>query len=197
MSYFCRIGKLIIEGKANASVRAFKFTSTNIWGIGREPFQSYWMKYGLASEPKAILKHEEEARNVVSTSGLWVNPKYPFLACPRDGLVDESGLLEIKSLKIFKDHTVEKLTGYPNELPKEMINRQCFYVKDGKCILKKNHDYYYQVQMQLLVTEKEFCDFVLYAENGPVSVQRIEQDEHFIQEILKLLTSFWKRVIAL
>ena len=192
----CRIGKLIVEGKANASVRAFKFISTNIWGIEREPFQSYWMKYGLESEPKAILKYEEQTRNVFSTSGLWVNPKYPFLACSPDGLVDESGLLEIKSLKIFKDSTVERITGNPNELPKEMINGQCFYVKDGKCILKRNHDYYYQVQMQLLVTEREFCDFVLYAENGPVSVQRIERDEHLIQEILKLLTAFWKRVIA-
>ena len=192
----CRIGKLIVEGKANASVRAFKFISTNIWGIDPEPFQSYWMKYGLESEPKAILKYEEQTRNVVSTSGLWVNSKYPFLACSPDGLVDESGLLEIKSLKIFKDNTVERITGNPNELPKEMINRQCFHVKDEKCILKKNHDYYYQVQMQLLVTEREFCDFALYAENGPVSVQRIKRDEHLIQEILKLLTAFWKRVIA-
>ena len=50
--------------------------------------------------------------------------------------------------------------------------------------------------MQLLVTEREFCDFVLYAENGPVSVQRIERGEHLILEILKLLTAFWKRVIA-
>ena len=63
----CRIGKLIVEGKANASVRAFKFISTNIWGIDREPFQSYWMKYGLESEPNAILKFEEQTRNVVST----------------------------------------------------------------------------------------------------------------------------------
>ena len=50
--------------------------------------------------------------------------------------------------------------------------------------------------MQLLMTEREFCDFVLYAENAPVSVQRIERDEHIILEILKLLKAFWKRVIA-
>ena len=46
------------------------------------------------------------------------------------------------------------------------------------------------------MTEREFCNFLLYAENGLVSVQRIEQDEHLILEILKLLTAFWKRVIA-
>ena len=50
--------------------------------------------------------------------------------------------------------------------------------------------------MQLLMTEREFCDFVLYAENGPVLVLRIERYEHLILEILKLLTAFWKRVIA-
>ena len=68
----CRIGK------PNASVKAFKFISNNIWGIDREPFQSFWMKYGLECEPKAISKYEEQTGSVVSTSGLWVNPKYPF-----------------------------------------------------------------------------------------------------------------------
>ena len=74
----CRIGKLTVQGKPNASVRAFKFISANIWGIDHEPFQSYWMKYGLKCEPKAISKYEEQTGSVVSTSGLWVNLKYPF-----------------------------------------------------------------------------------------------------------------------
>ena len=50
--------------------------------------------------------------------------------------------------------------------------------------------------MQLLVTEKEICDFILYAENGPVSIERIYRDEHRIADILKCFTSFWTRVIA-
>ena len=50
----CRIGKLIVQGKPDASVSAFKFISANIWGIDREPFQPFWMKYGLDCEPKAI-----------------------------------------------------------------------------------------------------------------------------------------------
>ena len=55
----CRMGKLIVQGKPNAGVIAFKFILANIWGIDREPFQSYWMKYGLECEPKAISKYEE------------------------------------------------------------------------------------------------------------------------------------------
>ena len=50
--------------------------------------------------------------------------------------------------------------------------------------------------MQLLVTERIFCDFVLYAENGPASIERIYQNEHVINEIIKCLTALWKRVVA-
>ena len=49
--------------------------------------------------------------------------------------------------------------------------------------------------MQFLVTERKYCDFILYAENRPFSVGRIELDEQLIKEILQLLTTFWKRVI--
>ena len=62
--------------------------------------------------------------------------------------------------------------------------------------LKKSHDYYYQIQCQLLVTEREFCDFVLYAKDGPISVQRIYRDQQLICDILLKLSALWKRVIA-
>ena len=48
----------------------------------------------------------------------------------------------------------------------------------------------------LLVTERIFCDFVLYAENGPVSIEKIYQNKHVINEIIKCLTALWKRVVA-
>ena len=49
--------------------------------------------------------------------------------------------------------------------------------------------------MQFLVTERKYFDFILYAENRPFPVERIELDEQLIKEILQLLTTFWKRVI--
>ena len=47
-----------------------------------------------------------------------------------------------------------------------------------------------------MVTEKTFCDFVLYAKNGPVLVERIYRGEPLIADILRTLSGFWKRVIA-
>ena len=93
-----RIGRLIRSEAPNAAVRAFKFIRTNIWKIDIVPIQTYWMKYGLECEPKAIDKYEEQTKTTVCDSGLWVNPKYPFIGCSPDGLVREDGTIEIKSI---------------------------------------------------------------------------------------------------
>ena len=150
------------------------------------------MKYGLECEPKAIDKYEEQTKTTVCDSGLWVNLKYPFLGCSPDGLVGEDGIIEIKSLKIFKHQSIEDITS-PNHslVPKDVMNRQCFKITDGTLELKHGHDYYYQIQPQLLVTERKYSDFVLF-----VSIERIFRDEFVIADIIKFLTSFWIRVIA-
>ena len=148
-----RIGRLITSEAPNAAVRVSKFIRTNIWKIDIVPIQTYWMKYGFECEPKAIDKYEEQTKTTVCDSGLWVNPKYPFLGCSPDGLLGKDGIIEIKFLKIITS---------PNQslVPKDVINRQCFKITDGTLELKHGHDYYYQMQLQLLVTERKYCDFV-------------------------------------
>ena len=110
---------------------------------------------------KATLKYEDQTKSDVCASGLWVNPKYPFMGCSPDGLVGDDGLIEMKSLKIFKNDSVEKVIENWDNLPKDTKKIQCFAVENGKCMLKSSHDYFYQIQMQLLVTERNFCDFIL------------------------------------
>ena len=145
----------------------------------------------LECEPKAIDKYEEQTKTTVCDSELWVNPKYPFLGCSPDGLVGEDGIIEIKSLKTFKHQSIEDITS-PNQssVPKDVINRQCFKITDRTLELKHGHDYYYQIQLQLLVTERKYCEFVLFAENGPVSIERIFRDEFVIADIVNFLLLF-------
>ena len=192
-----RAGKKVQEGSNNASALSNKYIASNIWNTNGDKPQSYWMKYGLESEADAISKYETQTKQHVTPSGLWVNPKFPFLACSPDGLLGQDGLVEIKSLKLFKEHSIDAVCNDRKTLiSKDVINRQCFSIKDNKSTLKQSHSYYYQIQMQLLVTERTFCDFVLYAKNGPVSIERIYGDDNFITEMLSVLTLFWKRVVA-
>ena len=168
-----KVGKLIIDAEPNAASEAYKFISKDIWGVDVMPFQSHWMLYGLQSEAKAILKFENETLHKVRSTGLWVNPKFPFLPCSPDGLVGDDTVIEIKSLKIFEQNTIETVTCSNTPVPTDVLRKQCFQVQDGKCVLKRNHSYYYQCQHILLTTERKFCKFILHAKNGPDSVEKI------------------------
>ena len=48
-----------------------------------------------------------------------------------------------------------------------------------------SHSYYYQIQMQLLVTEGQFCDFSLFAKDGPPSIERIFRDSRHRNNIME------------
>ena len=113
------------------------------------------MRYGLESEPKAIVKYKIATKTRVSSTGFWVNPEFPFLGCSSDGLVGNDTVVEIKALKIFKQYRVETVTYKNSSVPKNVLGRQCFKVEDGKCVLKHTHAYYYQCQHILLVKGKK------------------------------------------
>ncbi|PFX15417.1 hypothetical protein AWC38_SpisGene20362 [Stylophora pistillata] len=50
-----KVGKLVSESQPNAAIEANKFIANQIWGLASDHFQTYWMRYGLESEPKAIV----------------------------------------------------------------------------------------------------------------------------------------------
>ena len=58
----------------------------------------------------------------------------PFLACLSDCLVSDNTVIEIRSLKNLKQYSEQTVTLPTNPVPKEVLSRQCFSVKDAKCI---------------------------------------------------------------
>lgn len=82
------------------------------------------------------------------------------------------------------------------KIASEILNRQCFKIIDGKLILGESHVYYYQVQLLLLVTDSDFCDFVSHSPKGPPSVQRIQRDENLMKRLQHSLSAFWHKVLA-
>ena len=74
------------------------------------------------------------------------------------------------------------------------VKQQCFVVENKKLVLKRTHSYFYQIQLQLLVTEARFCDFVFYSAKGPVSIERIYPDSKLQTRIVESTRSFWQKV---
>ena len=62
--------------------------------------------------------------------------------------------------------------------------------------LKHSHPYFCQVQGQMVITEREWCDFVIYTEKG-INIERIWYDPEFWNNsLLPKLVSFYDHCLG-
>ena len=121
-------------------------------------------------------------------AGLTVNPKYPHLGASPDGVVScvccGSGLLEIKCPYKHRE-----------EHPLEVVDPDfCLHRSDDEVVLKRNHDYFIQVQGQMAVCEEEYSDFVCWTTKG-LHVERIEYSPSIFVQIKPSLDLFFKNTV--
>ena len=159
----------------------------------RQQLSAPALRWGLDNEDnakgaycKAIKDDHDDF--VVHSTGLHVNPLYPHLGASPDGLVSCSccgeGLLGLKCPYSICDEDPTRV---------QKIN---FYLKPcaGSLKLVRSHNYYYQVQGQLLVCNLRYCDFVCWTPKG-VHIKRIERDDDFCQDMQVKLSAFFVKVI--
>ncbi len=91
--------------------------------------------------------------------GLQINPQYPHLAASPDGLVScdccGNGVIEIKCPYCFKEN-------FPDEGSSCAHKRLfCMEKVNGKYSLKRQHPYFFHIQVQMLVSKRQYADFVV------------------------------------
>ncbi len=138
----------------------YKVAFERLTNTSPESFTNEYMQRGTELEPEARAWYEFEKNVEVIKAGFF---EYnDWIGASPDGLVGEDGLLEIKGPKYstMMDYLIKK------ELPKT---------------------YYYQVHGQLLVTDRQWCDFLAYHPSLPKFVLRVERDKKIDDEILDKL----------
>ncbi|CAC5420379.1 unnamed protein product [Mytilus coruscus] len=193
------------------NMKRFKaFIRTSIWGINQ--YRSPDMLYGVENEDQAMSDYTSfmtlPTPNIeVEKTGFWVNNLWPEIGCNPDGLVTDPvevhkhGLLEIKCLKIFREVAPKDLFGKldKKEVKRSDLYSSCFGIpqSDNTSLeLKTSHIYYFQIQFQMAITGRNWCDFVLWSPVGPPNVERIRRDEQLIKSMLGNVTTLWYEVIA-
>ena len=110
-------------------------------------------------------------------SGFVIHPEHNFIGASPDGLVSCSccgeGIIEIKCPYSKKDTSIE-----------EALLDKKFYLRevDGEIKLSKEHSYCYQVQAQLFVTKKRYCDFICFV-GGTLCMDRIFPDDTILKNL--------------
>ncbi|XP_054760455.2 uncharacterized protein LOC129266641 [Lytechinus pictus] len=178
---------LNIEPKSDSLIK--KITGQD----SSEKFDLPSLKYGKELEPEAREKYAKQQRShhaglIVQEGGLFVDQDKVFLAASPDGLVSceccGKGLVEIKC-PFSIAHTAPSV---------ENIS----YMRDtsdGPPSLQKNHPYYSQVQFQMGIIKRSWCDFFIYTRHGSMT-SRISFDEERWQGLVQNAEVVFKTEIA-
>ena len=170
--------------------------------IQPKSFSTTATRYGIDSEQDAVKAYttymhcHSHPELVVSPSGFLIDTAHSFLGASPDGAVyDPSnvqqpfGFLEVKC-----PYSVRELS------PIEACAAAGFFSEvdttTGVLKLKEKHQYYAQVQGQMGVGQRPWCDFVIYTMKG-LSVQCIPFNSSFwTDKLLPKLVSFYDNCIA-
>ena len=144
-----------------------------------EGFTSSAMAWGIENEENAVAWYELETGNVVERVGFCLHDDYDMIGCSPDGFIGSEGLIEIKCPN-SKTHIEYMLEGIPK-------------------------DYFSQVQFQMLVTGRFWCDFVSFDPRMPIEdrgyIERVDACKQTqlelmdgALEVLELINKYTKKL---
>lgn len=149
--------------------------------------------YGCEHEKNAIkdfstFMAKTHKHFIVAKVGLCINPKWPYFGASPDGMCTcdccEATLLEVKCPYCVRDSVVEELT----------FRNSFLQTVNGQLSLKTDHAYYYQIQMQLALTEKKLCYLVIWTKKN-FELIKVQFNEIFWSEKQREAKDFFQKVL--
>ena len=140
---------------------AYELATERLTGVPADSFSNAYMEWGTEQEPNARLIYELDSGNTVVETGFVEMNDY--CGASPDGLVGEDGLVEIKC---------PKSTTHLNTLISKKVPSQ----------------YIPQIQGQLMVTGRKWCDFVSFDPrfqdpDQQIIIIRVKRDDKYIAEL--------------
>lgn len=158
------------------------------------------LKWGIENESNALRKYVQFMRSeghtnlITEPCGFVIHPTQGWLGASPDAVImdptveDKYGILEIKC-------PFSKREIHPIDACKDS-QFYCTY-NDNRIKLKRDHQYYHQVQLQLYVTsdKSKWCDFFIFTNKG-YAVERIYPDEEWQRTKIKELEDYYNNYMV-
>lgn len=170
----------------NCLKKILKDAEKNISGLAS-------IRYGVSNELKAKKEYNSfmcrsHKNFVLRDCGMFVDESCSVFAATPDGVrickCHGEGLLEVKCSYAHKDETAEEAAQYDKN----------FYLSQESLALKEYHRYYTQIQWQMYVCKKPFCDFVVFTNKG-IYVQTISYNYQLAQELFRKCSQFLHKIL--
>jgi len=172
-----RIADIVAKTKSGYSTSranyAAQLVCERLTGAHTETYVSSAMAWGVVKEPEARRLYEFEHDVEVRSAGFLDHPTVAMSGASPDGVVGDAGLIEVKC-PITATH-IDTVLGQP------IAGR-----------------YITQMQWQMAVTGRSWCDFVSYDPRLPADlrlfVQRVHRDDVMIAELESAVADFLNEV---
>ena len=166
-------GKIVTStGKASTQANGYMNTLLAEWLTGKTGGMEStpWMDRGTSMEPEARTWYEMETDEDAETVG-FITRDDGLVGCSPDALIGDSGMLEIKcpSPGVHVEYLLS------DALPSK---------------------YKPQVQGQLMVAERDWCDFISYHPDMMPLRVRVTRDEDYINTMRGMLDGFVDKMLA-
>ena len=162
----------------------------NVCSAAPSSFVSPATEWGKQHEKGALASYEQvqapqHTGFSVQNVGVYVSTETPYVAASPDGCVScgccGRGVLEIKCPFKARNLTLDEFLA---------DKQSCLAVDDdGVAQLKRDHAYFYQVQLQMYAADATYCDFLICSQKFMV-ILRIAYEPHFIRDKLDRLRTF-------
>lgn len=167
---YCLRAEIKLREKADRQSYRQNIVGERLTGMPADPeqFTSYAMRWGMVNEPMALALYQLKVRTIIANAPFMLHPTLKCGASPDSLVTDrETGLLGNVEVKCL------------------MTANHLYKIVDTK---KMPDDYRAQVQMQMWIAGRDFCDFVGYdsrlSDGLQIFIQRIERDDFYIDEVL-------------
>jgi predicted phage-related endonuclease len=170
------------EGKESQTRYKYKvkLVAERMTEASQDSYSNSYMEWGIENEQFACIAYEAAKEVFLEKTGFWLHPTTKWVGVSPDRLVGDDGLVEVKC---------PATTTHLN------------YIFDGKVPA----EYVKQIQAQLWVTGREWCDFISFDPRLPrrnqLFVVRCGRDEKLIKEMeaetIKFLDEVEKLIIQL
>ena len=180
--FAARLGKVTaskvaaVLAKKDSATRADYLTDLvleRLTGKQQEFYQNEAMQWGTDTEPQARMAYEAQTSTLVDELGFIDHPTIANFGCSPDGVIGEDGLIEIKCPN-SKTHLSTLLSG------------------------KAPTKYIPQMQTQMAVMNRQWCDFVSFDPRLPEDLQlfvvRVNRDNEYIAKLEEEVVVFLDEV---
>lgn len=145
-------------------------------GIPVSGYQNAAMQWGTATEPEARMAFEAKHGALVQEVGFIKHPKLAWVGASPDGCIDDDGLIEIKC----PESTTHLDWMTQERVPPEHVP---------------------QIQFQLWVTGRQWCEFASYDPRFPPHLRlftaHVKRDEKYIENLAGEVCNFLAEIDAL